>query len=119
MTCTCLAGTIRPKRPWRLETAPWPSRGEIVAENKGAKLGALYLIGFSFFFFVCRKRFYVLSRILYDIFHRFSTFDYEDCNITRRVQGRNEPARIRRGEFSASSNESLQFQLAFSRKLSV
>ena len=57
MTCTCLAGTIRPKRPWRLETAPWPSRGEIVAENKGAKLGALYLIGFSFFFLYAESDF--------------------------------------------------------------
>ena len=51
MTCTCDAGTVRPNRPWRLETAPWPSRGGTMAEQKKSKFGSLYLIGFVLFFF--------------------------------------------------------------------
>ena len=51
MTCTCDAGTVRPNRPWRLETAPWPSRGGTMAEQKKSKFGSLYLLGFVLFFF--------------------------------------------------------------------
>ena len=51
MTCTCDAGTVRPNRPWRLETAPWPSQGGTMAEQKKSKFGSLYLLGFVLFFF--------------------------------------------------------------------
>ena len=45
MTCTCLACMDRPNRPWRLGTAPWPSRGKKMTENNKTPFTLLYVIG--------------------------------------------------------------------------
>ena len=44
MTCTCLA-CMENNRPWRLGTAPWPSRGKIMTENNKTPFTLLYVIG--------------------------------------------------------------------------
>jgi len=41
----------RLNRPWRLETAPWPSRGETLTERRKSKFVSWYLLGFGMFWF--------------------------------------------------------------------